>query len=439
MTKILVVDDEPMMLKLTGKILADKYEILTASSAKEAIEIYDAEKPDMILTDLLMPEMNGFEMHKLLSEKHNLNIPVMYMTADDTDEAEGKGFKLGAADFIRKPFRADVLLRRIGNILDNAETIRDLKEEATMDKMTGLYNKSGAQEAFIKACSFKNGAFMMIDLDSFKLVNDIYGHESGDRILMCFAKVLKDNLRAADIIGRLGGDEFAAFAFNVKEERDIEHFSERINKEFLKGAYEILGEDMNIPLGASVGAVFVPDMGREYETLFKMADRALYVVKQNGKHGYFVYEEIDELTLDSTDPKEDLHRLNQILEERNVLDSALFLGQEDFAGIYRFLVRFMARYNTTAFEIVFTLIPVKEDMRRAHFDEIVASFAESAKGLLRKSDVMMQSKNNQFLLICPELEENYVSDVVTRILSSFESNEFAREVKVVYATEQIKP
>ncbi|MBQ6639113.1 MAG: diguanylate cyclase [Lachnospiraceae bacterium] len=437
MNKILVVDDEPMMLMLTRKILSEHYTILTASNAEEAIEIYENEKPDMILTDLLMPGMTGFEMHKLLSEKHNLNIPVMYMTADDTDEAEGQGFNLGAADFIRKPFRADVLLRRVGNIIDSAEKIKDLKEEATTDKMTGLLNKAGSLEAFTKACSFKSGVFMMIDLDSFKLVNDLHGHESGDAILICFASVLKKNLRSDDIIGRMGGDEFAAFAFNVKGEKDIAHFSERINEEFLKGAKQILGEDMNIPLGASVGAVFVPDMGREYEVLFKMADKALYGVKQNGKHGYAVYEEVDELSLDSTDPKEDIKRLNMILEERNVKDSALFLGQEDFAGIYRFLVRFMSRYNSTAFEIVFSLMPAVEDMKRDRFDEIVSAFGECAKDLLRKSDVMMQSKNNQFLLICPELEEENVKFVIERILATFDKNESAKEVEVIYAYESI--
>ena len=127
MTKILIVDDEPMMLMVTKKILSGKYEILCANSAKEAIGIYDAEHPDMILTDLLMPEMTGFEMHQALQEKYTEKIPVMYMTADDADETEGKGFDLGAVDFIRKPFRADVLLRRVDNILQNREIIKDLK------------------------------------------------------------------------------------------------------------------------------------------------------------------------------------------------------------------------------------------------------------------------------------------------------------------------
>ena len=97
------------MIKVTEKILSERYEVLTASSGEEALEIYDREKPALVLSDLLMPGMNGFEMHEALQKKYGGKIPIMYMTADDADDLEGKGFDMGAMDFIRKPFRADVL------------------------------------------------------------------------------------------------------------------------------------------------------------------------------------------------------------------------------------------------------------------------------------------------------------------------------------------
>ena len=155
MTKILVVDDEEMMRMVTKKILSSKYEVLTASSGAEALEIYEKERPSLVLTDLLMPGMTGFELYEELRRRYNANIPIMYMTADDDGELEGKGFDKGAADFIRKPFRADVLLRRIENIQSNIEQIQDLREEATIDKLTGFLNKASATQLL------RNRAVMM--------------------------------------------------------------------------------------------------------------------------------------------------------------------------------------------------------------------------------------------------------------------------------------
>ena len=124
MTKILIVDDEEMMLMVTRRILSQKYEVVCASSGEEGIALYGTEKPDMILSDLLMPQMSGFEMHKVLQEKYGKHIPIMFMTADESSEIEGRGFELGAEDFIRKPFHPDVLLKRVENILNNIERIQ---------------------------------------------------------------------------------------------------------------------------------------------------------------------------------------------------------------------------------------------------------------------------------------------------------------------------
>ena len=439
MTKILIVDDEPMMLMVTKKILSQRYEIITASSGKEAIELYKNEKADLILTDLFMPEMTGFEMHQTLQNQYGLNIPVIYMTADDTDEVEGKGFDLGAADFIRKPFRADVLLRRVGNILDSRAQIKDLKVAATTDKLTGLLNKGGATAAFREAIASSDGAFMMIDLDSFKLVNDLYGHDDGDDILKCFSDVLRQNLKHGDIIGRMGGDEFAAFMYHVAEEKTIEGFSHRINEDFLKGARKILGEEMSIPLGASVGAVFVQESKKEYEEVFKLADKVLYEVKQNGKHGYAVYKKTDALVKkEQVDPKEELNRLNQIMEERNISNSALWLGRDDFGSVFRFMNRFINRYEIPAMEMIFIVEPLADTINAERLEEIVRVFGVTVNKQLRKSDLMMQNKHNQFLLLLPELDEGNANAVRERVLESFRKFEFSGEVQIFSAIRKVE-
>ncbi|MBR3624073.1 MAG: diguanylate cyclase, partial [Selenomonadaceae bacterium] len=291
MKKILIVDDMAVSLLMTENILSTQYDVVCASSGEEAMKVYEKEHPDMVLSDLRMPKMSGYELQLALQEKHREKIPFMFMTADQAEETESQGFDNGAMDFIRKPFRADVLLRRVANILQTVDRIQGLKKHASIDSLTGLLNKSSSEEELAKICRTTAGALMMIDLDSFKLVNDIHGHSMGDKILISFADIIRDALRPADIIGRMGGDEFIAFCHGMLDENGVSVKSDFINENLVKSAKELMGEDMNIPLGASIGCVFVPRHGVDFEELYKKADKALYTVKQNGKHGYNIYKE----------------------------------------------------------------------------------------------------------------------------------------------------
>ena len=293
--KILVVDDDEMFRAQTQGILSAKYNVIMADSGQEAIDLYEKTLPDMILSDLMMPGMDGFEMMDKLREKYNIVIPVMFMTGCSGDESEQKSLITGAVDYIRKPFKANVLLRRIDNIMDNLLKIKGLREAAENDLMTGLYTKTTSVDKISDLVKDGNGILMMIDLDSFKLVNDIYGHDKGDKILIKFAEILRSVVRSTDIIGRIGGDEFIAFCQNTREEGILKARSEYLNNTIVSYAKEILSKDLDIPLGCSIGACICPDEGRDYATLFAKADQALYQVKQNGKHGYAVYEEVDEL------------------------------------------------------------------------------------------------------------------------------------------------
>jgi len=439
MTKILVVDDEEMMRMVTGKILSSKYEVLTASSGKEALDIYEESRPSLILTDLLMPEMTGFELHEELKRRHGVNIPIMYMTADDDGELEGKGFDKGAADFIRKPFRADVLLRRIDNILSNIEQIQDLREEATIDKLTGFLNKASATEALTEVCRNDVGVLMMIDLDSFKLVNDIHGHEAGDEILTRFAAVIRQNTRSDDIVGRFGGDEFVAFCRNVTDEIVVEGISKRINSQLLASAREVLGEDMSIPLGVSIGGVFVPEEGTDFTELFSKADKALYYVKQNGKHGYSIFGgRVTKEVIEFRSSAEDLRQLSMIMEERNTGNCAFWLGQDAFSFVYKYMIRYIQSYQGVAYKILFTINPKDSMVDAAVFATVTQQFGERLNKSLRKSDIMMQTKSNQFFLLLPELDDKYVKTVVDRLLKEWSRIELSGIAELSYATEIIK-
>ena len=191
MKKILIVDDMIVPLMITENMLAGKYETFCAQSAKEAMEIYRAEMPDMVLSDFRMPGMTGYDLQIALQNEFHKKIPFMFMTADEDDEVESRGFDNGAMDFIRKPFQPDVIQRRVANILRTVDEIHDLTKTSTTDALTGLFNKGSSEDELKKICKKSHGSLMMIDLDSFKLVNDIHGHAMGDKILIaCVPRIL---------------------------------------------------------------------------------------------------------------------------------------------------------------------------------------------------------------------------------------------------------
>ena len=439
MMKVLIVDDEEMMLLVTSKVLSEKYEVICASSGEEAIRLYDEHKPSLILSDLLMPGMSGFEMHDILQKKYSEKIPVMYMTADDAEDLEGLGFDKGAVDFIRKPFRPDVLLRRIENILGNIEQIQGLKEEASTDKLTGFLNKASANQALSEICLTESGVLLMIDLDSFKLVNDIHGHEMGDEILIQFAKVIRSNVISDDILGRIGGDEFVAFLKGINEESVVAGISSRINEQLLDKARSLMGQDMSIPLGVSMGGVFVPKDGTLYDELLPKADKALYHVKQNGKHGYSIYGGRNEIpVVEVRSAEEELRKLSMILEERNTSDCAFWLGQDAFSTIYRFMLRFIQSYHGVAYKVLFTVTPVNETVDMATISKLSQQFGEMLNKSLRKSDIMMQSKPNEFFLFMPELDDKYIKTVIGRILNEWDESDSSESARIEYAAELVK-
>ena len=390
MKKILIVDDMIVTLMMTENMLCGHYITFCASSGQEAIEIYRRESPDMVLSDLRMPGMSGLELQQALQKEMQKTIPFMFMTADHDEDTESMGFENGAMDFIRKPFRPDVLLRRVGNILQTVEQIEGLKRNASMDALTGLLNKSSVEEELQRICSQAHGALLMIDLDSFKPVNDIYGHAMGDKVLMSFSDILRVSVRPDDVLGRVGGDEFIAFCHGMNDEPGIANKALSINERIMKAARELMGEDLAIPIGASVGCVFVPTGGTNFSVLVKKADKALYEAKQNGKHGYWVYgEERDE---DTESRPSSLVDLGIVLDERNPSSGAMNLPFEEFRTVYRFLQRTMGIFNKPASLLRFSL-PKEASL------EMEDAFLSMLCAMLRTGDVVTKNGGHFLVLL----------------------------------------
>ena len=386
MPKILIVDDEKIMLRIAAKILSKEYDVLCANSGAEALELFRREKPDMVLSDLLMPGMDGYELHRILQEESSEPVPIIFMTADESDESESRGFEVGAADYIRKPLKAEVLLSRVKNIFDRFEQINGLTAAASVDQMTGLLNKTASQREIAKLCATSNGVLIELDLDSFKLVNDLHGHAMGDKILIGFAALLKGVLGDEDLAGRTGGDEFIAFCREVHDERTIFKKARLLNGRLMKLARELLGDDKKIPLGVSVGAVYVPDEGTEFSTLTEKADKALYQVKHFGKHGCAFYG-VGNFDGAATN---NIAQTQMILSDRDAEAGAYVVSFEKFKTLYRYA----SRLNESGFKInlIQCTFEAEDDSEREQF-------LRRVREQLNRSDCVTQYGRDQFLIL----------------------------------------
>ncbi len=414
---IIVVDDDTANLKMAGHILSKNNMRVTALKSGNSFLDYvnDNGMPDLVLLDIKMPVMDGFEtlgkLRQLEQAKGLMKTPVIFLTADEDVDTETRGFEVGVSDFIRKPFNPDVLLRRIGNIMSNSQEMHDLKSEATIDKLTGFLNKGATGVELSKMCSEQTGCLMMIDLDSFKLVNDIYGHEMGDKVLIACADIIRNAVPEGSKCGRIGGDEFVAFASGVTSESKVSEISKKINDEITRNAKVLMGDDMSIPIGASIGGIFVPRFGNDYNTLLKLADKSLYIVKKNGKHGYGLYD--DDIEDDTVTALNDIHAISEILGERSIQDVALQLDKDSFSPVYRYVIRYIMRHHINACKVLFTLEPASGTRNSAFFDR-VDEFGNHIRGSLRKSDIFMRNCKNQYFVFLTDIRADSIDKVISK-------------------------
>ncbi|MCR4909121.1 MAG: diguanylate cyclase [Lachnospiraceae bacterium] len=433
---IVVVDDEPLSLTNAKLLLNENgMRVSCLRSGRELLRFMDKNSPDLILLDILMPEMDGFATYNNLrqnEEKYGrAKTPVIFLTGENNRETERRGLKAGASDFIRKPFDRDILLKRIKNTIINSKTIENLTEEASLDKLTGFLNKASGTDRVGRLCGERAGALMIFDLDNFKLVNDLYGHDMGDRVLVAFSEIVRLNIRAEDVVSRVGGDEFMAYFPGLTEEDAVRALTVRLNEQFMKKAEELMGEDHGIPVGISVGAAFSPAHTKDYQLLFQYADSSLYKVKQNGRHSYAIYDAEEDFIETGEDLDRELIRITRIMEERGDTKGALFLNQDAFSWDYRFIMRFMKRYNGIVNRF---LISLSTEEKGVVFSEIVAEFGSVMRQTLRRCDIIFQCKPNQFFVVLPQLTEHNAPKVIRRILGEWEKKEYHDRVKIRYAT-----
>jgi len=298
---VLVVDDNSQNLKVLGNILKDNtdYKLAFAMNGKEALDFLEDHEPDMILLDVMMPDIDGFKVcSKIKNSSEGGNIPVIFITAKTEPEDAVRGFEVGGVDYVTKPFNEAELLMRIKTHLELKHS-RDLLEEknrelseayeqiellALTDSLTGIPNRRNISNMLHKEvtrCTRNGACFSMImcDIDFFKSVNDNYGHDVGDYVLKRVADVLKFNLREHDIVSRWGGEEFLIMLPDTSSD-DAFTVAEKLRKAVKDALMEIDDVSFNVTMTFGV-ASFDGELGLEKS--IKRADDALYEGKQTGR------------------------------------------------------------------------------------------------------------------------------------------------------------
>jgi len=293
---ILIVDDMAANITILSDLLKDDYKIKVAKNGQKALEIAKGnEKPDLILLDIEMPEMGGYEVCKELKNSPSTNnIPVIFVTARNDVKDEEYGLNLGAVDYISKPFHPTIVKIRVKNHIALKLKSDWLEDLSRIDGLTHIPNRRYFDEEYQKKCKDmvreqKTAAILMIDVDYFKRYNDHYGHGKGDECLIKIAGALKSSLkRPSDMVARYGGEEFIVILQNIDHEGAVkvaENLIQAVSDLGIKHEYSTASEHVTI----SLGMAFKPaDEKACTEEILKTADDALYRAKEEGRNRFVV-------------------------------------------------------------------------------------------------------------------------------------------------------
>lgn len=290
MEKILIIDDSPVQANFLSSILTDDYEVTVVNSAEEGLKQAKTEDFSLILLDVIMPGIDGFQLLKMLQEEVILrHTPVILITSLNDTQHEEQGLTLGAVDYITKPFHPAIVRARVHTHINLYRYRTQIEQAATVDQLTEVPNRRRYDAVGGKRWqdAIRLGApisICMFDIDKFKVYNDTFGHPAGDKVIKAVAETAASKLRrGTDFFARYGGEEFVALILGGGSEADFAH---------LQSVRQAV-EDLHIPhnpevsqwVTISIGGITVlPKVGSAYDVYLKMADTMLYDAKRFGRN-----------------------------------------------------------------------------------------------------------------------------------------------------------
>ncbi len=292
--RVLLADDNADMRRYVQALLTPRWRVEAVADGAQALEAIRRELPDLVLTDVMMPGLDGFGLLAALrADERTRSLPVIMLSARAGEEARVEGLEAGADDYLVKPFGARELRARVQTHLEIARLRKQAVELAQHDILTGLPNRGLSYELAerLLAAARRSGcqvAVLFIDMDRFKPINDTYGHEIGDEVLKEIAQRLKSGVRAEDAVGRIGGDEFLVVLSHIQDAADAaraaRHLTDSLGRPYLVDGLELRSTP-------SIGIALFPDDGADIDTLVTNADMAMYHAKESesGRGGFQFY------------------------------------------------------------------------------------------------------------------------------------------------------
>jgi len=287
---ILIIDDSESNIMALTKILSSEYNINIAKNGLEGIEIAKKESPDIIILDIIMPKMDGFETITALKKSvQTRKIPVIFITGLSKPKDEEKGLALGAAEYISKPFSPEIVKLRVRNQISILTYIQKIESLSSTDQMTGLPSRRSFDERLYsewkRAMRDKTEvSLLLVDVDNFKKVNDTFGHLQGDIVLQSVAKVIaRVPSRPADYTARWGGEEFIVLLPST-DSKGATYIAEQLRRKIDEMTISFSdGQDAKVTVSIGVNS-HKPKKGCSVDDFLNRADKALYKAKDEGRN-----------------------------------------------------------------------------------------------------------------------------------------------------------
>ena len=293
--KIIIIEDSKLNREVLHKILCNDYSIVFAHDGVEALEKVRSEQPDLILLDIVLPGIDGFDVLAELKKcDMSHSIPVIIISGRSNPDDEVKGLELGAVDYITKPFHEIVVKARVETQVRILKQIRIIEKMGLFDTLTNIPNRLQFDQSLNKEWKRANReklpvSLIMIDIDHFKTYNDTHGHQQGDVALKTVASTIKSSLkRPADVAARWGGEEFSVLLPNTEIDGAM-HIAEDIRKNVEKASIPCSATNSSHNITVSLGVSRMqPDNNNNVSKLILKADTALYMAKDMGRNRVFV-------------------------------------------------------------------------------------------------------------------------------------------------------
>lgn len=411
MKHILVVDDVTTNLICATEILKDDYEVITAKSARAALEFINSSKPDLVITDVYMPQEDGFWLYKKIKDnRDSADIPVVFCTAENSKEVREKAVRLGT-DYIRKPYSPESLSETVRTAFRRQELANGKQVSGDADSVRPQQKNAEQLRARLNDDKVR-GYLVLLSVDSYSRIFDVFGEDMTDDVFSRMEKVLDEELGKEHLVCYCSGD---IFAFYIDAAISVRHVRTLMRRVIAGIEFEINEELLTQPdfrLSLSAGIAVKPEDGQNFDSLRECADKALYYLRQSGKRGYHFYSTKPDVEADYKDVQ---NVLNIEQAERLLKRNMRTASDITLSKAYQILVRCLNDKRECSQLILFSLSGADKENRT----EIVEIFDRVITSSLRKGDAAFACDSGIQLVVLSEASSVNGEMVADRIRDKF--------------------